>query len=392
MQKNKADNKYLRYAKRIKYFKYFIIVIFFLFVLTVVSLFKDEITIKNFRYLIKYIDVDPPNIGENYTKINFDGNMTSHTGVYKDDLVVVTKTSLSIYDISGRKVFTDSFAMSNPAFVVSNRYIAVYDLGSNYVAVYNFFSKLWEHTFDYPIYNVDINDNGDFCVVSAAKGYHSAVYVYNSDFKSVYNWYSADKYVYDISLCKNDGTKFALACVKASNGDFLTEVINFSTESDQVQRTMPFVGEMAIDIEYMSDERMLLLTDSSLKFISDSGDVKNFDFASNSLKNYAADDKYVVLALNEDFVGNRYTINVFNPDGELLTCQYIDENISDVDIGDENICVLAIENVYSIDPKNEKIKSFGVDRSYKAIYSYDKNVVLLILDSSAVAVNISDSE
>lgn len=387
------DNKYVRTAKKIKLFRYFVLVFLVLFLLAVLSTFKDEITVENFRYLIKYIDVKPPDIGLGAKQIVFDLNSSMQTGVFKDDLVVLSKTALKLYDSSGRSVFSDNVSMSNPAFAVSGRYIIVYDIGAKYLAVYNVFSKLWEQTFEYPIYDVDVNENGAFCVATAAKGYHSAVYVYNNNFKKVYIWRSADKYVVDTAMHPTDNTKLAIACLKAVDGDFTSELISLSTKSDSVTGIREYPGEMSIQVDITEKNQYIYLTDRSLKFIdNESGAATEYAFVSQSLKNFVVTERYITLALNENLIGNTYTVAVFDPGGAELFKTAVESNITDIDAADDGVYILSVENLYKIAPGQQTVETFEADRGYRSVFALGGDSLFLVSDGSASAVNLVRKE
>ena len=143
-REEKTFNAFDTKASVLKRIKYGVIVLLVLVLLFFLVGYREDITVENIRYLLKYVNVSPAKIGSaDAQSVVFDEGVPSQLGVFRSDLVVVTKNQVSIYDLSAKKGFSDSVSLATPMLSLGDKYFAVYDQGDNYFALYNSFSKIY---------------------------------------------------------------------------------------------------------------------------------------------------------------------------------------------------------------------------------------------------------
>lgn len=378
MPKKKPDgavilHPYEAIAKRMHKIKFVVLFCLIAFLLGGLLVLRGEFTAENFRYLIKDLDLSTPALGQGSAGISFDYDTSLSAALYRGDLAFLRRSALEIHSFSGEKTLSEQVSFSNPVLVPSERYLLAYDLGGTRVSVYNSFSALWHETYDYAVFCADAADNGAFAVVTSEKGYHSALYVYNSDFEKVYRWCSADKLVMDVSFCDENPNLIALSCVRAADGGFLSEVLLFDLRRAEVKQTLRFTGQMPLELHYETEERLCLLCDTALYLCDlESGAVREEHYGADELACFYTGEGYTVLLRNSGIIGTALDITVFYPGREEKTYDFsIPTQIADVKIAEDNLYLLSYETLYVLKLQSQTLSTHHVESEFREVLTLD---------------------
>ncbi|MBQ9922881.1 MAG: hypothetical protein IJO52_11875 [Clostridia bacterium] len=385
---SELKQRYSEIARFFTYAKFISLILIVLFILFAFYFYRDDITIENFRYMIKYLDFEAPDAAEAHgeASIAFDGEGAVSLALYRNDLAVLGRTEINLYDMAGQNIFSSKYTMSSPTVVCGDKYMLAFDLGGNYLAVFNTFSKIWETSFEYPIVDAAINDRGDFCVVTSEKGYTSAVYVYNRDFEKVYSWMSGDKYVVDVAMSQKHDDKFILSTLRAHNGFFSGEIILLSSDSKEAVASVTLHDCMALELSDFSDT-VALLSDNSLSFFDANTleAVSTVPFFRDSLNDFCYNEKYNVLVLSKKIIGSENELMVYNSDGTHLNTFTLQGHITDVCVTENELYVLLSGELAVFDLDTFEKRSLSVDKRYDELLS-NKSAVILAGATDAVTV------
>jgi len=384
-------NGYDKKASVLKKLKYAVLVVLILTVLFFLVGYREDITVENIRYLLKYVDVSPSIIGsENAKKIIFEEDSSSVTGVYRSDFVVVTQNGVSTYDLTAKKGISDSFSLITPSLSVGEKYFAVFDMGENYYAIYNSFSKIHEETTAYPIWDVVFGADGEFALITAEKGYRSALKIYNSDFNNRMNWYTSDKYIVCADIHSSRDAFYLAGCVKNNDkGDFVSSLAVLRDGSEEMHLFLEFESELILDAEFFENGNICVLTDESLRVIDLAGNVlAKESFSSDSLRMFEAGSTHAVIVLNENTIGTEHRVIILNKKGNTLTDTTVDSDIKDISVTGDNILLLGSQKLTSIDADRNKMTDHVADKSYSRVHALTKSRAVLIYENDAYVVSV----
>ena len=370
---------YSEIARKFTYAKFISLFLIVLFVLFAFHFYRDDITVENFRYMIKYLDFEAPSstAAVGASAISFDGEASVGLVLYRNDIALLKRTGLDLYDITGQKIFSSEYTMNSPTAVRGNKYMLVFDVGGTYAAVFNTFSKIWETSFEYPIIDAAINDRGDFCIVTSEKGYTSAVYMYNSNFELVYRWLSGDKYVIDAAMSDKESDKLILSTLRAEGGFYTSEMLLLSSASDERVAAVSMYDQMVMEVSDFSDT-VTVLTDESMTFFNTQALEKqtSYTFARDSLKDFQFNEKYSVLILSKKIIGSENEIVVYSCDGAYINTFSSQVHITDACLAGDNLYILSSGEltVYNLESFEKNV--LEVDKHYDRIISDNTTVVM----------------
>ncbi len=383
-------NGFDRKASVMKKIKIALIVLLVLMLLFFFLGYREDITLENIRYLLKYVNVSPAAIGsEDAQVISFDSDSEALTGVFRSDLVVLDKDEVLTYDLSAKKGISDPVSLANPTLSLGEKYFAVFDMGDNYYAIYNSFSKIYEETTPYAIWDVVIGDNGEFLILTAEKGYRSALRVYNSEFENKMNWYTPDKYAVSADISTSRDTFYVVGCVKNNeNGDFNSSVIVLKENNDKIETTVDIPSELVLNTKFFENTNMCVLTDRALRVFDLTGkELEKINFSSDSLKFFEACDGYAVLVLNENSIGTKHRLIIVDKKGNTSIDTVVETDVHDLSVAGEEVLLLGAQTLVSANAKKGSVSFVETDRSYASAHALGNSKAVMIYDSSAYIVS-----
>lgn len=375
-----SDSRSESKAKKYRLYKLIALTALVAFILSGFVLFENDITMENLRYLVKYLDFSAGGAFNDGTVIHYNADTENRFYVFRGDLAIINGSGVSLYDRRGSIVMSDSFSMSDPIAVCSDKYLAVYDLGGNVLRLYNSFSLLLEKSFDYPVQSVSMNSDGAFCVVTSARSYHSAVYVYDEDFQEVKNWFSADKFATD--ACLSDDDRLLITAVKVVDGSLQTELLELKL--DRKDEQISFVLNDQLPIAHDSIENgTLLLSDESLKYIVAGEDRGSAFFEEDSLQMVAFGEERCAVLQDDLSVGVSFSLRIFDRAANELFRFPFSVQVRDLKVYRDTVYVLTHQSLYVISDMGV-IEEHVLDGDYTAVGVLSPNCVILCSESTAV--------
>jgi hypothetical protein len=227
-----VEEYYLRLARRTTVVKFIIIMLLAGFTLFTFSYFKNDLTIDNFRYLLKFINLGSDNTANPDSAVYFDKDPTNKGEVLRGDLAIINNSGFSIYGFNGSKVFSDPCKYDHPKMVSNSKNMIACDIGGYELRIYSCNDVTHSETFNYPIHALAASKNGTYAVVSSEKSYRSALFIYDEHFRVIYKYFSGDKYIDFVSVSP-DGKEAITLMQYSKNGDLVTLLMKFSVDSEQ---------------------------------------------------------------------------------------------------------------------------------------------------------------
>ena len=207
------------WAERFRRAKWFVLLFLFIFVLLMLLFCKGSINYETFLFLLRdldaeyHADTDAGGIG-----VYYDADTEMSCQVFKDHLIVVDTRQVSLYGLSGYRVFSYPHNYQNPSITVSDNYFIVYDLGGYGFSLYNAVGLLQENDqFDFPILDATVASNGTFGILTKNQTYRSTVQIYDSSAKLLASYHTM-RYATRIKLNEN-ASRIQIASVYIDSAD-----------------------------------------------------------------------------------------------------------------------------------------------------------------------------
>lgn len=384
---------YAKIGNRFGWAKWVFVVALVLFVLAGLIFNSQEITFENINYLLRYINIQNSKTpAKSEFLIEFDEY--SDICYYKNNIAVLKRNKIEIYDVDGRKSYNLRLIYSNPVIEASSRYILTYDLGSNKLDIFNAFSKVYEYKGDMPVYNAKLTDKGNVVYVTTEKGYKSAVKVMNSGFNEIYRCYFYKDFIVGADIDDN-AKNLVTAGYSVENGDFVSTVTLYETNREEKKKEIFVYGELPYEVTFNSNsEGFSVLFENSVRFYDSEGtEISKYDFAYRQIQAILMTKNYSAVVLNEKTLGSDNRILVFDNSGNIIYDNVISAEIIDIKFSEDFnfLYFLTRTGLFKIDIEH-KVFEFVTNQydetTNRIIHANAKNIFL----SGFVKVNIEDTE
>jgi len=297
---------------------------------------------------------------------------------------------ISVHDFGGRETLRDSFRMVQPAINSNGNRSIAFDIGGSAVRVFSETQILSSIEAYGSVVSATINQNGWFCIVTQeSAGIRGAVTVYNN----------AGHEVYRVNL----GTGFALSAVLSPNNTSLA-ILNFSEAGSKINfyhgidedKSEPdfifdIYGGLIIDIIYLSNGDLLVVSTDSLFVIDNSGNATMlYSFLGERLGGFTHHDNFVALHLYNYGIGLQGRLVTLHTNGRILGELAIDREILSMSSVNNFLVILLSEGVTFF---NRELEAFSAsDDSLSAagasrVLAISSDVVLATNDNTAVVIH-----
>ncbi len=380
-----VETHYIKLARRASFARYAVLLFIVLFGVYSFSFHSSEITVDNFDYMMKFLNVGEEEDERPGSLITFDGSIGNRGLIYKGDLAVLNENGLTVAGWDGEVILREGFSFDHPKLIENGKNIFCYDLGGKELRIFNSYSQLSKMSFDYPIHFVDASANGEFCVVSSAKGYRSAVYVYDSEFRTRYTRYFSDKYV-NFTAMSPSGQEFIVAAHYSKNGNLVTQVSKFSISAENALFTQEFIGEIPLGIYYTDGGYCLLTTDAMRVFNDSNEKVSEIPFAGRELLSGKVFGARALINYGMEGLSGGTEAVIYRKDGSVEYKKTFETSLSDATVCGNILYTLSpgVLTVCNIETGEED--TYNIPTSYSALVP-DGDTVILFSENQAEYFN-----
>ncbi len=392
---NKISNYYNNSSFAVKLIRYFVTFAFILFLLSCILIFRKDITIENIQLLTKYMSLTEYASHTYEDEFSITASDSSDITMLRDNLAIVGNNNISLYELSGQKLFSYNYSFSSPAFVSDDRNILVYDIQGSELTIFNSFSRVFSQKYPYSVKCADINDSG-FAVVSNEKTYRSSLLVYNSSYKEVFKWLSADNYITAIVL-SDSGRNVVATTTSSSEGSYNSNIKIFSTNSSDAVHTAHLGDELPLSVGYSDNELAIyVITDSSIKFFdSNLNEISVYKFNQSKIEKYYDDESLIVLTERNNLSGNSMSLIGLTKNGDDAFNLNVRDEIVDISIGKNKIFALGEHSVFEFsknaDGRYTQSGVRAISEKYTSVVSDTSDNCYICTNSSVTQITF-DSE
>jgi hypothetical protein len=365
--------------------KFGAIVVLVIFVLLTTIICRRDLRAENFRYLFKYIDIDPASTSANYKDIYYSAGSSSNFYFYKGDLVLAGDGKLKLYNISGKNVMSDNIGSQNAVCDADGKYLITYSPGGNKVSIFNSFSKLYELDYDYPVISATAGDDGSFAVITRDADYKSAVYFYNSTFKLVYSIRSNEKYAASAAISP-DGKFASYLSYTSINGLYVRDLVVRNISKDTEELFVETEGKLPIKTGFFDDGALFVLYSDGIGFYNEKfKEITNFSF-NHPIQFFRSFGEYIAVLSGETKAGA--TLYVFDSEGNRKFTESFLFSVIDVQIIDDKIYLLSPNAVFCYG-EDTVTRALFEGNVYK-MYAFDDGNIMLCYANSTKLLKASD--
>ena len=360
------NSAYLKIAGRyrtLKWITFFLLAVYCSFM---VFTFKDEITVENFRYMIRSVDFDSDTGFQMKNDIVYASNDENSFAKYREYLALVNGDGLTVYDTFGSVAHSEELTYTEPCLAVSDKYLLVYDRQGGDYSLYTYFAKENSAALDYPVSCAAVSDAGVYALASKGKDHAGEVYIYNSSFKLM-NRVMKNKHISSIALTDSGDEILICSYFVDENGQSVSEITVLPTSSDQSRLLFTLRDTAVYGCSYFEDGSFVLLCRDGLKFYSREGKhTLDLTYNDTSAVRHTVTDTGVLLVLENKNDPSKCTVVRTDSTGKSVSRYEFDTGILDLAFDKDTLYLLYSDRAVRVKGE-EKPVQVPIDKGRRAI-------------------------
>lgn len=338
-----------------------------------------EITFDNLFYLMKEFGSAADTENSNYETLSYDSDPRHVFALYRGGVAVVNPARISLYTATGRKALDLVSTFSAPCVETSNKYALVYDTAGDTFSVYNSLSRVFTKTFDYPITDAHIDDDGGFAVVTRGEATQSSrIYVYNKNFKA-YAMIPMNKYAFDVKISKKLDRIVSVYYSSGSGVGYTTLSVRKYSDPEGELINLGVSGEFPLAFGFLENGKSALVTDSSIRIYDSSfEELDVYEYSNVSVTGFSLDAQGGAVSYIDD---SKNIVIAFDKEGNLLYNDNVYRNVTDIGVYEKYIFIRTESGVIRLDSRNDQSEELLSDQGRLLVY--DENTALVCGSSKA---------
>ncbi|MDE6763328.1 MAG: hypothetical protein K2J73_06585, partial [Oscillospiraceae bacterium] len=164
-------------------------------------------------------------LAEGYFPLSIEGGARYQLKPIDGSLAVADDTHFFVYNADGKPVYTEQHTFAKPVITVGNKKALLYDLGGKSFGLYSKYKNVYNKTTDDPILIARIGSNDTAAIVTKSDKYPSALLVYDSSGKNIFNYRSVARII-DVTF-NSDSSGCYITTIGVSGGLIVSKILYY---------------------------------------------------------------------------------------------------------------------------------------------------------------------
>lgn len=296
---------------------------------------------------------------------SLNGTIIRDVKMMDSDVLVLSDIGVLVMTKSGRESLALQHGCTDPAVDVCDGRFIVFDRGGTNFTVYSKLGVQYEGVSPFTITDAAVASNGNFALVTSSKSYHNEVHYYSSDGTEKYSWYSADNYIYNITM-KENGKSFSALGMSTANGETTSYLFVFDPSKEEEPIKTSLNDSMFVSVSYKGSN-ISVIGQQYVYTVGTDGVIKNWvDFGDMTLEGYTETESETYVVLNKYGVGREYVIKSIDDDGVEEDSAEKEMDFRDIRESSSGIMILSSHDatLYASDLDVKKTVDINTECSY----------------------------
>ncbi len=270
-------------------------------------------------------------------------------------------------DENGKTKWQIEQALSQPQIDIGGEYTMLCDLaGKHYAASYKNGKKATEYKVENDIISAKVTEKGFAAIATDTDGYKGKVAVFNKRGREIYAWNSGSGYITDIDITAR-GRYLAVAQLVEGDGEVSSKIQFIDTSRGEVISTAERNGELAAEMKFVSDNKLIVVCDNSIVGYNKKGkELFCISLKGKSPSLYSIDSDDIIAVEVRDNMGNSL-VEMYTMSGKFTGSYKSDSDIRHLATGGKRTIVVEQKGIVSITPRGKVKKIIKAEHDTEAV-------------------------
>ena len=380
------NERYEKVASRFRFAKWVAVILLIAYSFFMIITYRDLITMENFRYLIRNVDLDIETGIKLENRIVYDADPDNIYVRYRDYTAVVNKRGLKIFDKNGRTAYSEDAEFSSPAVCTSSKYMLVYDRKGEGYSVYSYFNRESTEKVDFTVSAAALSDGGSYALATRSTEYDGVVYIYNASRKLIKR-IQKNRTVGALAMNENGDELLIAAYGTDGEGRLSTELSAIPTGEGKNSRVSVIISDVIpYECGYSDDGGFYLICADGIRSFDENGKQRAFfPFGGTGIKRYVACGGGFLLLTPGEYDSGLSTLTLLEPDCSVIYKHDAGRELTDISLDGKTVYLLYPDRLTRINENGESGDFFfDLPVQVKRVIAEGGNA--LIFTSAAVLV------
>ena len=348
------NERFEKIADRIRIFKFIAVALLVIYIIYMAFTYRDLLTVENFRYLVRSVDLDVGVGLETDGGIVYDADPENLIIKFREYLAVIGSGKLRIFDGGGMESYSEDVKYVSPAVLTSDRYMLIYDRSGGGYSIYSCFDKQKSEDPGYPISAAAVSDSGFYAVAAPSSDYDGVVYVYNSSLKLI-NRVFKNKRVTSLAL-SGSGDELLITCLSTDErGQPVAEITLLPTSTGSSRLLFNIEGVVPCASGVNDDGSFWVASNDGIRvFDREGGALGKIAFDAYSASSYSASDDGFVLYCRDPNDSGKTICRLFSASAKEIFTADAGHGLIDAARSGDSLCALYRDRVIVTSPDGER--------------------------------------
>lgn len=326
-----------------------LIIIVIAAVISVIYINRDDLSLSN---ITNWINESLMQGNADEFPVNISGGHVEAMDSMKNNIAVISDTSLMVIKENGKFAVNRQHNLSNPSMICSQKTVMTYEIGSNAICINDRHANQFELEAEDKILAADMNEDGYYAYATrSSDGFMSEFHVYNDDNQNIFRSRQTKYLITDLSI-SDDSKTIAVLMIGVESGEYVSVIKLFDLKSDTpIEINMKDI--LVLGINNTEDGILALSQDSVYKLDNFGEQIDRFDFDDQLSEFNFADNSEILLIFERTQINGDNTVIILDENCQILIEIAVKEEITALDRYDDQVYILTPNTLYCYDKNGE---------------------------------------
>ena len=302
-------------------------------------------------------------------------------------LVVLSDTSLTIIDQSGKQLERIPVKMNHPALTANGGRAVAYDIGGTelYTVDEQGNTNRLEVPEEEAFLAANLNPSGYLAVTGEKRNKKGCVSVYDPEMNLLFAFHSSQRFVTD-AYVTDDNKSVAAVTLGQEESVFVSNIVLYDLTKTKPKADYDITDGLVLAIT-SKDHRLTTVSDTNLSFASWSGKLEaTYSYQNEYLREFSlGGDGFTALLLNRYQSGSVGRLVTVDSHGKEVASLDVNGEIRSLSAAGKYLAVLYMDRLVVYNQNLEEYATYAeTDYAKEAIMRNDGSVLLLASDSASI--------
>lgn len=317
--------------------------------------------------------------------ISIEGGASYNMLPLDSSIAVVDDSHFFVYSEDGAVIYSAQHTFSRPIMTAFNKKALLYDLGGKSFGLYSKYKNVYSKSTEEPILLARLGNNDIAAVVTKSEKYPSALMVYDSAGKNIFNYRSVSRII-DVTF-NSDSSGCYITTIGTDGGFIVSDILYYrfdKVDRDGNGNPIPIwqtegLQTLALSVRRFGENNIIIFGDTMCAYYDESGNfIDSYEYK-RQLVDYSSDGGLAALLFRNDERRSSELVTVDCLTGTVSE-KKLGYEVLNVQVSGNTVYMQSRDGIESCTAEGEPLSSVKLETDYNDFCRVDSYIYLLGYD------------